>query len=234
MTLTAVIGTVVTPPSLQSAVDRFTQSLATPHKLLQLHPRAQGHPGNAAALAPAIVLGTIAAFEGFAEDFTAIALAHEGASFAEIAKKVGAWNNPHLADLSNYLQSNFPLAASAIGTGASIEVFGFTNSSSQPHPRLHDWGDILKESRSRMQVRHHLTHGLTTGWRSERWFGPLRSEEPPAAAVLRAMRGGKHSLTVYGAISCARIYSEGARTIADGVASAYGHHLNWTAMPTFR
>lgn len=229
----AIVGTVVEPPPLQTSVDRFIRALGTPHKLLQLHPRSVGHPGNAAALSPAIVLGTIAAFEGFAEDFTAIALAHEGASFAEIAKKVGSWNNPHLDDFQSYMGRNFPLALPSLTSGASIEVFDFRASSSQAFRRVDPWTAVLHQSKSWMQVRHHLTHGLTTGWSSERWFGPIRAGDPAASEVLRAMGKGKHSLTIHGAMSCARIYSLGARTVADAVATAYGHKLNWSQLPTF-
>jgi hypothetical protein len=52
-------------------------------------------------LSPVIVLTSISACEGFAEDFLAVTLAHLGAGFAEIAKAVGAWNNPALPEFAN-------------------------------------------------------------------------------------------------------------------------------------
>lgn len=65
-------------PSLQLSVDRFARSLSVPSRLLQLHPRRRGNPGNHGALAPAIALGAISAFEGFAEDFFATAFYLQG------------------------------------------------------------------------------------------------------------------------------------------------------------
>ena len=226
--------TIVTPPDPQISVDKFIRAMKTPHKLLSLHPRSVGHPGNSAALSPAIVLTSISAFEGFAEDFTAIMLAHAGAGFAEIAQAVGKWNNPALPEFAGRAKQDYPAAAAAIDAPTSISVFEF------PHvgrpgsvQRAHAWSRVLTESRGWMQVRHALTHGLTTGWRSERWPPPLRTTDPPASSVLRQMSATEHSLGLYGAINCARIYSLGARKIAEGVAGVSGHSLDWSALPEF-
>ena len=62
------------PFGLQASVDRFGRALEVPQRLVALHPRTIGGSGNAAALAPAITLAVIAAFEGFAEDFLATIL----------------------------------------------------------------------------------------------------------------------------------------------------------------
>lgn len=227
------VGMVVAPPDLQTSVDRFAQALQMSHKLLALHPRRQGGSGNAAALSPAIVQGSIAAFEGFAEDFTALMMAHNGSSFAEIAKKVGNWNNPTLADFAKHMKSAFPAAAPAIEAGDSIRIFLNPYRVSTWVERDRGWSDVLRDSEAWMQVRHLLAHGLATGWRSEYWPGPLRVQDPPAASVLRDMGANKHSLVVHGAITCARIYSVGARVIADATADAHGHKLDWSSLPVF-
>jgi len=80
-------------PSLQQAVDRYGTSLAVPSMLEKLHPRTRGNPGNAGALAPAIVLTSISAYEGFVEEFVALVAAHRNQSFGQIAKLV-SMNNP--------------------------------------------------------------------------------------------------------------------------------------------
>jgi hypothetical protein len=47
------------------------------------------------------------------------------------------------------------------------------------------------------------------------------------------MGNGKHSLVIHGAISCAKIYSFGARVVADAVANAQGQSLDWSELPDF-
>ena len=66
-----------------------------------------------------------------------------------------------------------------------------------------------------MQVRHALTHGMTSGWRAEHWPEPLKKASTrSAASVLREIRAGQHTLVIHGAISCARIYTGGAKHLA--------------------
>ncbi len=221
-------------PSLQASVDRFVRGLETSHKLLQLHARKPGNPGNQAALSPAIVLGTIAAFEGFSEDFTAIAMADSGASFAEIAKKIGNWNNPDIDTFAQYQASYFPKAAAAIKVGAPLAIFHcpYVGKNSWSWKKL-PWAEVREDSRSWMQVRHLLTHGLATGWRSELWPGPIKHTDRPASSVLRDNGNGQYSLVIHGAITCARIYSQGAQVIADAVAASIGQKLDWSRLPIF-
>ncbi|GLY76035.1 hypothetical protein Airi01_043020 [Actinoallomurus iriomotensis] len=92
------------------------------------------------------------------------------------------------------------------------------------------WEQLLEESQAWIQVRHCLSHGLTSGWSTERWPGPAtkggrKSDVPWAMEVLRPMRGGKHSLVIHGAISCARIYRAGAVHLAGRVAEEIGQKL---------
>ncbi len=96
--------------------------MKTSHKLLQLHPRKRGGAGNFAALSPAIVLGTVAAFEGFAEDFTALSMAHTGSTYAQIARKIGNWNNPSIWDLRDSLGKQFPHMKQILGSGPAIAI----------------------------------------------------------------------------------------------------------------
>lgn len=66
-------------------------------------------------------------------------------------------------------------------------------------------------SRSWMRVRHLLTHGITTGWRSDRWPAPLRTAEPAATEALRPMDKGRHSLVAYGRDQLrSRLHPDGA------------------------
>ncbi|MEU0886245.1 hypothetical protein ABZ345_47395 [Lentzea sp. NPDC005914] len=110
------VATATLAPQLPTCLDRFARSLVVPSKLMALHPRRQGNPGNAVALAPAIALGIISAFEGFTEDFLATAFYLQGQSFGQIAKKLNI-NNPDIEDTEKLISTNFPKLASSIGTG---------------------------------------------------------------------------------------------------------------------
>ncbi|WP_166868559.1 hypothetical protein [Salinibacterium sp. ZJ70] len=179
------------------------------------------------------MLSTTAAFEGFAEDFAAIALAKAGLSFGEIAKKIGGWHNPSLWEFRNYMKRSFPATAPQLDVGVSIPIYNFTSARGAAKPATLTWEQALAASRSWMQVRHHLTHGLTTGWRSERWYGPLKADEPNAHEVLRPMGKGLYSLTIHGGITCARIYSIGAQAISTEVGQHLGETLDWSDRPAF-
>lgn len=221
---------------LQGSVTKFASALGTPNRLLKLAPRSAGNPGNAAALSPAIVLTTIAAFEGFAEEFLATVLALQGNGLAQIAKEVGKWNNPTLREWVGIVGKLIPPSTKEVldaGPSKKIAVYRETangNWSSGGKP----WPDVLEDSDAWMQVRHLLTHGLVTGWRAERWPPPLKREVPAAASVLRPKGSGKASLDRSGAKSCARIYTLGAQHAANIVAEDLGKKLDWAELPDFR
>lgn len=198
-------------------------------RLLNLHGRVRGHPSDTAAVSPAIVLSATAAFEGFAENFTAIALANQGAGYAEIASKVGKWNNPTLLDFQRSCAGWFPQASVAINAGTPIPQ---KHRSSGKESRAITWPAAVLASRAWMQVRHNLTHGVANGWRSEHWSPPRDPNDPHATAVLLKQTHG-WSLNLYGAINCARIYSLGAQSIADAVADSQSQVLDWTGLPKF-
>jgi hypothetical protein len=220
---------------LQWPATKFAASLGTPSRLLKLAPTSEGHPGNAAALNPAIVLTTLAAFEGFAEEFLATVLALQGQGLAQIAREVGNWNNPTLKDWTERVRKLVsPGAVPLLDVGPSKKiVVNHQTSGGNWSARGKDWNDILEDSVAWMQVRHLLTHGLATGWRAEVWAPPLQKQVPPAVSVLRPKTVGKSSLDRAAAKSCARIYSIGARHVASVVAGDLGISLDWSQLPEF-
>jgi hypothetical protein len=222
-------------PDLQTCVTKFGASLGTPRRLLALAPHARGNPGNAGALNPAVVLTTISAFEGFAEDYLATVLAMQGQGFAQIAKIVGNWNNPTLKDWAEQIGKLIsPRARGVLRAGPTTQiVVDRENANGNWSAGRRDWSDVLSDSEAWMQVRHLLTHGLATGWRAEPWPPPLRKGAPPASSVLRPKQANRWGLERAGARSCARIYSLGAKHVADTVAADLGVILDWSSVPSF-
>lgn len=204
-----------------------------PAKLAELHPRRTGNPGKWAAVSPAITQGVLAAFEGFAEDFFATALHLQGDGFGQIARKVGRWSNPTLADFADAVCRDFPTAAPQLGAGFSVSIYRppSRGPSGWWNQQALDWSECLRQADGWMQVRHCLAHGLASGWRSERWPGPI-GRGVSATSVLRDMGNGRHSLALHGAMSCARIYIVGGRHVADTVAATFDRvELDWTPLP---
>lgn len=218
-------------PSLQGCVERFGRSLTVPKKLLALHPRGRGAPGNAAALSPAILMGVLAAFEGFAEDFTATALYLNGDGFGQISRKVGAWNNPTLGDFSTRMATEFPVVKTGLGGGFSLDIYKIPPVGARSGWRNQvsvGWAKAVSDAEVWMQVRHSLTHGQATGWRSERWPGAVGKSAPSPTGVLRPMKGGLHSLALHDMLSGARIYTAGGAHVADLTAASFGVNLDWS------
>ncbi len=198
--------TLVAPP-LQVTVDRFVGALGGPRKLLGLHPRRKGNSGNYAALNPAIVLGCISAFEGFVEEFIAIGLAKRGASFGQIAKEVGSWNNPDLREFANRASTLFgPGTAGIAGDSVRINVNTVVGHSTWAERDI-PWATVLEHGTSWMQVRHALTHGLVPTWSDVEWPRPIRRDAHarPASLVLRRTKSGRQSLVLQNAMNCARV-----------------------------
>ena len=218
------------PVSLQDSVDRFGRSLEVPQRLVALHPRKAGHSGNFAALPPAVVLGVISAFEGFVENFLATALCLRGYGLGQIAKRV-SMNNPTVSGFQAKCLAEFPTMA-RVGKAFSLRVWNTPSAIGRPATETISWEEVLKRADGWMEVRHCLTHGLASGWRSEVWPGPLKSSAS-ASSVLRAKRGGKHSIGIIGAITCSRIYIHGARQLATSVANDLEQDIDWTSIPDF-
>ncbi|GIF61985.1 hypothetical protein Ais01nite_00200 [Asanoa ishikariensis] len=219
------------PVTPQDSVHRFARSLEVPQRLTQLHPRTPGNAGNFNALPPAVVLGVISAFEGFVEDFLATALHLRGYGLGQIAKRVST-SNPTVADFQRKCSAEFPTVPPRIADAPPVRVWNIPTVSGRPATETIDWDEMVRRADGWMQVRHCLTHGLVSGWRSEVWPGPLRGATS-ASSVLRARPGGRHAIGLIGAISCARIHLHGARVIADAVAAELGALLDWTALPDF-
>ncbi|MEU7769851.1 hypothetical protein AB0C44_00820 [Micromonospora taraxaci] len=220
------------PANLQPSVERFARSLQVPSRLIQLHPRKQGNPGNYAALAPAVTLGVISAFEGFAEDFLATALYARGSSLGQIAAKV-SMNNPTVAVFRDKLIGEFNGISSKIGVGFTVDVWDPPPVGKSWWRQVQiPWADAVSQADGWMQVRHCLTHGLASGWRTEHWPGPLKGKAT-ASSVLRRMPSGTHSLALHGAITCARIYVTCAAHLANLAASEVAEKLDWSQVPEF-
>lgn len=222
-------------PSLQVAVDRYATSLAVPAMLEKLHPRNRGNPGNAGALAPAIVLTSVSAFEGFVEEFVALVGAHRGQSYGQIAKVV-SMNNPTVQVLDAKLRQVL-----AWGDGASwkssfsVMVWKPPAIGGSTWIGTHhlSWPEAEAQAEGWMQVRHCLTHGLARGVRPEVWPGSLKGTIP-AASVLRPRSGGRHSLSLHGAVACARVYRACAERLADEAAAFIDHpSLDWSKVASF-
>lgn len=222
-------------PTLQDAVDKFAASLETPRRLVRLAPTQVGNPGNAGALNPAIVLTATSAFEGFAEDFLATYLAQQGQGLAQIAKVVGNWNNPTLKEWSAEVRKLISQTAQqALDTGPLPKiVVDRRNANGNWSAGKRDWPDVLTDSEAWMQVRHLLTHGQARGWRAEAWPPPLKKSAPPASSVLRPQPGARWALDRSGARSCARIYTLGAKHVAEIAGADSNVTLDWSSLPSF-
>lgn len=227
------MATLSLPFKLQTSVDRFGRALEVPQRLVALHPRTVGGSGNAAALAPAVTLAVIAAFEGFVEDILATTLFLQGHGLAQIAKRV-SMNNPTVATFAAKMGGEVPIVRPQIGVGFEVRVWNIPKVGGRPATETIDWAEACRRADGWMEVRHCLSHGLVSGWRSEVWPAPLKgSVATTASSVLREKVDGKHSIGLTGAISCARIYTFGARHLADLVAIQLGERIDWSKFAKF-
>ena len=175
----------------------------------------------------------IAAFEGFVEDFLATVLYLQGHGLAQIAQRVSL-NNPTVARFTTKMIGEVPGIRPHVGLGFELRVWNIPKIGGRPSTETIDWIELSRRADGWMEVRHCLSHGLVSGWRSEVWPAPLRgSSVTPASSVLRAKAGGKHSIGLTGAISCARIYTSGAHHIAKLVASELGEQIDWSSVADF-
>lgn len=225
----------LTAPPLQVSVDRFVAMLRMPRDLLAIHPRRKGNSGKWAALNPALVLGTISAFEGFVEDFIAVGLAKRGATMGEIAHEIGKWSNPDLREFTTRATALFgPSGSTVPGVQIRLNINTRAGHSTWAEREI-PWDRIVLDASSWMQVRHSLTHGLVPSWSDVRWPPPLRRGDPlrPAASeVLRQSTNG-HTLVLQNALNCCRIYTIGACHVADTAAGWLGETLDWSSLPVF-
>ncbi|MGW5739982.1 hypothetical protein [Amycolatopsis sp. NPDC003861] len=220
-------------PDLQATAEKYFRSLEVSQRLIALHPRDAGGSGNSAALAPAVTLSVIAAFEGFVEEFLAVVLLLQGHGFAQVAKKV-TMNNPTVRLFSSKVAAEVPALKSKLGRDFSLQVWNIPGVSGRPATETIGWDETVSRADGWMEVRHCLTHGLVSGWRSEVWPGPVKGTGvATASSVLRAKPGGKHSIGLTGALSCARIHFYAARHIATLAAEELNEEINWSNGPLY-
>ncbi|MFV2104945.1 hypothetical protein [Micromonospora sp. LOL_024] len=112
-------------------MNKYARSLEVPQRLIQLHPRTPGNAGNFSALPPAVVLGVIAAFEGFVEEFLAISLHARGYGLAQIAKRVTI-NNPTVADFQKKADNEFPGIGRTVAGSSSLQVWNIPGVAGRP------------------------------------------------------------------------------------------------------
>jgi hypothetical protein len=224
------------PTSLQSTVDRFAQSFKVAASLHSLHPGTSDVPSR--SLRPAMVLCAIAAFEGFAEDMLSAAMQNRGYTLLQISEQANL-SNPDLGDVEQKISGLFKGALGKVEDDFGLEVWSPPRGNSGWwHTDVLTWKDVKRDATAWMQVRHCLTHGVTSGWGSELWpdaHPPKRRGElvPAAWSVLRETEAGRHSLAVRCAINCCRIYRYGAQNLADCLARHLGETLDWTKVPDF-
>ena len=115
----------------------------------KLHPRKQGNPGTVGALAPAIVLTSISAFEGFVEEFVARRAAHRSQSYGQIAKLV-SMNNPAVKTFEKELRQ---LRSWGDGTSRkaafSVNVWKPPQVEDSPRIRNRRWTELMRNSTPR-------------------------------------------------------------------------------------
>jgi hypothetical protein len=218
--------------SLQTVVDRFKRSLILPSKLFSLHSRV---PGTSSALNPAILLSLTSAFEGFAEDFLATALLLDGFTIGQVADAVGHWNNPTLKELRDKLKGYFPSLNGQIGVGFTCDILEFRTATGLWLPATIDWEQTLRDASTWMQVRHSLSHGVVTGWKTEAWPRSTigkdnRGRDRP---LLYRNRQGRCSVVLQCARNCAVVYVEGSRHLVDLVAVALRAQSTGQGSPLF-
>lgn len=219
------------PPPLQEPVTRYLKALSIPKRLIELHPATVGHSGPASAIAPAVELMSISAFEGFIEDITATALYLQGDSYSRIAKIVGNRTNPDLERWRDELKRHFRVS---LRSGFSIRSTRGVASSNWS-AKIVSYPKAALLASSWMNVRHALTHGGASGSGAERWPTALRSGEPVSRALMPNNKDhAKHHLELSGAKGCAALYTYAARHGADLLAAAVQQPaLNWTNAPNF-
>lgn len=223
-------------PELRTVVARYAKSLAVPKGLQELHVRKKHRPeAKHMALGPAIVLTSLSSFEGFMEEFIAVVGAKRGLSFAQIAK-LAHTNSPSLRDFEKDLTRQLGAwNPSTWKTDFALKVFDppAINGSNWWYETDLTWNQALDQADGWLQVRHSLAHGLTRGYLSEHWPSPMRSGID-ASSVLRPQKNNKFSLTLHGAITCARIFRHCSEALVTQSAHALGEKPpSWRAVPSF-
>jgi len=228
--------------NIQSVVDRYAKALEVPRLLFELYPnpRPQGAmPKQYRPLAAAICLSVIGTFEGFAEDLLAAALYKEGYGWAHIAQNADL-TNPSVKALRDKLVHTVTIDPDPKGDW-STPLHQQTSLSGWYEKKV-TWKELLTRAEGWIQVRHCLSHGLTTGLGPEVWPGPAHKKaanrlDTIAAAkdvLARTQSPNKNALQFWSAVECARIFSVGAAVIANAVADRFGEEISTTALQRFK
>lgn len=232
-------------PSVQGVADRYERSLRAVRGLFDLYPtpRPQGAPSaRYRPLPPAIVQGVTAGFESFAEELMVVAMIKGVAStWAQVGAHADM-TNPTVRDLTEKLQAACGISVSG-PQGWSLKLWRQSGAkkTAWAQTRAVSWNTLRLESESWMQVRHCLTHGLVTGTEPAVWPGPVSKKAlaaqgnlPSAMDVLaESATASKRSLTMYTAVNCCLVYTEGAIVIADAVANSLGEAVNTIGLRKF-
>lgn len=226
---------------LQKVADRLANSLAATDLLFQLfpNPRPQGRPRKIYSPLPsAIVVSVVSAFESFAEDLVSYVLYEQGRTWAHIAKNSDL-TNPSLSTLCSQLKHS----AGVVVTPPNPDIVLVSQTSATGWTdRSQSWDDILKMSESWIQVRHCLSHGLTTGLGIEIWPGPVTARNiqnqgqlPQASDVLayRKRTEPERALYFWPGVNCARVFAQGSSAVLKSVGSQMQMNVDTSTIPRF-
>lgn len=226
--------------TMQGVIDRYARALSVPLLMLDLFPtpRPQGAPEKKyRTINPAVVLASISAFEGFAEELVATMLYNDGHPMAYIAHNSNL-TNPTVGDLEKLLTKTCGLRQGDAAKGFTATIMPPPAPDATTTwwlPKDITWSQLVTDSTDWMQVRHNLTHGTVTGLEPARWPGPANNSKDAGLAsnVLQTMKDGRHSLNFWGAITCARIYSQGATRLATLLAASRSETVDTSKVPDF-
>lgn len=202
-----------------------------PERLVGLHIPKKGNTGKRSALAPAVVLMSISAFEGFVEDAMATAMVIRGDSYFSIANEIGRWTNPDVGDWGKKLKKHFDVD---LDDGFEVKITRGTAKGGWSAKKL-GYDESVRLASAWMNVRHFLTHGGASANGAEQWPTTVRNGEP-ASTALRANRNNPklHHIEMNGAKGCAALYLYAARQGANLLAQEVGQPaLTWNGFPEF-
>lgn len=153
-----------------------------------------------AHLAPAIVLTSVSAFEGFVEEFVALVAAHRNQRFGQIAKVV-SMNNPTVSVFDEKLRQVLSWGGRR---QLEIQIHGGCVEAARDRRLFVDrQADVALgrsyDARAGVDAGPSLSHPRTrTRLPTRGMAGPLKGTVA-ASSVLRSRKEGKHSLSLRGA-----------------------------------
>ena len=228
----------------QPIVDKYERALEGPRLLFDLwpNPRVQGRPPKKlSALAGAVTLGVVGAFESFAEDLVAAVLLRRGHGWAHIAQNADL-TNPSLVTVVETLRKTTGISVSA-PLGWQLLLPRQTAKTAWADTPV-GWAEVMRRSQSWIEVRHCLAHGQVTGMGAEIWPGPISRKDSAVYAALPSASDddvlawvdktrGTRGLYLWPSISCARIFSSGAALIAERIAAEFGEVVDTDRLRKF-